>query len=98
MKNKILIVDDDINVLKSLCRLLVDEDFKLLTANSGEDALEVFKKENPAAVLLDLKMPGMDGMETMRELKKIVPDIPVIIMSNHIIIVGSILIHLCDSS
>ena len=79
--DKVLIVDDEDSAIKLLRWSSMARDFKMLTANSGEEALEVIKKENPAAVLLDLKMPGMDGIETMKELNKIAPGIPVIIIS-----------------
>lgn len=54
-----------------------------MDVSSGRQAIELFKKEIPDAVLLDLKMPGMDGIETMQELKRIDPDIPIIIITSY---------------
>lgn len=81
--NRVLIVDDDELVRLTLSELLRGNGFSPSVASSGRLALEVFRKETPDAVLLDLKMPGMDGTETMKELKEINPDIPVIIVTAH---------------
>lgn len=77
--NKILVVDDD-----NVVRLVINENLKAygfipVNASSGSEAIRIFRKEKPVSVILDLKMPGMDGLETMRELKKIDTDVPVII-------------------
>ena len=76
---KILIVDDDDMVRLALSENMKDGGFYPIEASNGLEAIDIFKKEKPASVLLDLKMPGMDGMQTMRKLKEIDPDIPVII-------------------
>ncbi|MCL4536360.1 MAG: sigma-54 dependent transcriptional regulator [Nitrospirae bacterium] len=82
--NKVLIVDDDKIIRLSLKEILEDNGFSSMEAFSGRQAIELFKKEIPDAVLLDLKMPGMDGIETMQELKKIDADVPVIIVTAHV--------------
>lgn len=78
---KVLVVDDDKIVRFSLCEILKDNGFLPIEAISGKEAIELFKKETPMAVLLDLKMPGMDGLEVLQELKEIDPDIPIIIVT-----------------
>ncbi|BCB95322.1 sporulation initiation phosphotransferase F [Dissulfurispira thermophila] len=78
---KILVVDDDRGVRLSFCEVLKGEGFLPIEASNGKEAIELFKKETPLAVLLDLKMPGMDGLEVLQELKKIDPDIPIIIVT-----------------
>ncbi len=80
---KILIVDDDEKVRVIVRENLKDHDFLPLEASSGEKAISYFKTEKPSLVLLDFQMPGMDGIETMRELKKIDPDVPIIFLTAH---------------
>ncbi|GAB4421443.1 MAG: acetoacetate metabolism transcriptional regulator AtoC [Thermodesulfovibrionales bacterium] len=81
--NKILIVDDEEMARSPLCEILAAKGFFPLEATDGRNAVRIFERERPDTVLLDLVMPGMDGIETMRELKKIDPDIPVIIVTAH---------------
>lgn len=81
--NKILIADDEHSIRLALSHILNDEGFTPLTASSGRKAIEIFRNESPDAVLLDLLMPGMDGIEIMKELKKIDPIIPIIIITGH---------------
>ncbi len=81
--SKILIVDDDDMVRLALSRNLIAGGFSPIEASSGLEAIKLFQEENPLSVLLDLKMPGMDGLETLEELKKIDPEIPVIILTAH---------------
>ena len=57
----VLIVDDDIRMLRMMKRMLELENFQTLTANNGEAALKAFEKETPDLVLLDIMMPDMDG-------------------------------------
>lgn len=82
MKRKILIVDDEERVLHSMVGVLEDEGFQVVTARSGEEALQRFKEENPEVILLDIWMPGMDGIEVLKHLKSI-SDKPVIMISGH---------------
>ena len=69
---KILVVDDEPDVLEFLGYNLQREGFLVFTANNGFEAIEKVKESKPHLVLLDLMMPGMDGMETCQELRKIV--------------------------
>ena len=81
--NKILIVDDDAIIRTLLVRLLkkIKKDFQIMTAADGCTALEVLKETSVDLVLTDYKMPGMDGLETFAEMKKLYPNLPVIMMS-----------------
>lgn len=81
--NKILIVDDDKMQRLVFGEILKDEGFHILEAAGGREAVEACRAEAPDAVLLDLKMPGMDGVETMKEIMNINPDIPVIILTGY---------------
>ncbi len=68
---KILVVDDEKKICRILCLLLEDEGFETQSCNSGEDALVEATRFNPDVVLLDLVLPGMNGIETMIEMKKL---------------------------
>ena len=83
MKQKILIVDDEISILQSLSGILEDEGYEVIQANCGEEALERARKDPPDLVLLDIWMPGTDGLSVLGELKKLYPVLPVIIISGH---------------
>ncbi len=83
MKQKILIVDDEISILQSLGGLLEDEGYEVIQACCGEEALDRARKDPPDLVLLDIWMPGTDGMAVLDEVKKLYPLLPVIIISGH---------------
>lgn len=72
--NTILIVDDEENILKSLERLLENEGYRMFFANSGDKGLEIVKREDIQLVISDHRMPGMDGLKFLSEIKKILPD------------------------
>ena len=79
----ILIVDDEPSILQTLGGLLADEGFEVITASNGYEALKIIDAESPDLVLLDIWMPGIDGIETLKEIKKDNPNIPVIIITGH---------------
>ena len=66
---KVLVVDDEPNVLRSLAQYLTIEDFTVETASNGMEALEKVESFHPELILLDVMMPGMDGFEVCRRLK-----------------------------
>ena len=76
-KKAALVVDDDPKSLKLLAVTLIQEGYRVITAPSGKDALEQIKLEKPGLVLLDIMMPEMDGIETLRRIKAFDQDIPV---------------------
>ncbi len=80
---KILVVDDDAIVIKSCKRILEAEGFEVLTVPSADEALETIKKYDFDLLLIDVKMPKHDGMFLMREIKKDLPEIPIIVMSGY---------------
>ena len=82
MAAKILIVDDDAGVRESLEELLRLEDYQADSSGSGEDALEALS-EGFDLVLLDIKMPGIDGVEVMHEIRKYHPDTRIIIITGY---------------
>ena len=67
-KNKILVVDDDPNITKSLKVILQKEGFITRVASSGEEAIEEVRKDRPDLILLDLVLPGLSGVETLRHI------------------------------
>jgi DNA-binding response OmpR family regulator len=83
MSKKILIVDDEKLILISTKIVLESVGYEVLTATSGEDGIEVCRAENPALVLLDIMMPGIDGWETLSRLKSSpeTDEIPIIIFT-----------------
>ncbi|HTZ17146.1 MAG TPA: sigma-54 dependent transcriptional regulator [Dissulfurispiraceae bacterium] len=80
---KVLIIDDDDDLRGVVGDILKDEGFETAEARDGNTAFAVFKKETPDAVLLDLRMPGLGGIEVMQKMKKLDPHLPVIIMTAH---------------
>jgi DNA-binding response OmpR family regulator len=83
MEKKVLIVDDEERVVQSIAGVLEDEGFRVATARSGEEAIEIFQQEGPDITLLDIWMPGMDGIEVLRRLKWMAPECQVIMISGH---------------
>ncbi len=80
---KILVIDDEPFITKSLKQHLEKENLEVLTAESGEEGLEVFRSEIPDVVLLDLNMPGMSGIETLEAMRKINNEVVIIIITAH---------------
>lgn len=80
---KILVVDDEKDFLDGLKERLELRDVKPSTAASGKEAIEKLKEEEPEVMVLDLKMPGMDGMEVLKTVKKAYPTTQVIILTGH---------------
>ncbi len=81
--NKVLIVDDEEQIRCSLRQFLKDSGYTTIEAGNGIEAIQLSKDERPAVVLLDLKMPGMDGIECMEQLKRFDPDMPIIMITAH---------------
>ena len=79
-KQKILIVDDDQNIAELVSLYLVKECFETRIVNDGEEALKEFKEYNPNLILLDLMLPGIDGYEVCREIRK-TSKVPIIMLS-----------------
>jgi two-component system nitrogen regulation response regulator NtrX len=79
----ILIVDDEPSIVQSLKGLLSDEGFEVMTAPNGYEALKLIESESPDLVLLDIWMPGIDGIETLKEIKANNPFVQVIIITGH---------------
>ena len=80
-KEKILIVDDEESIHLLYKEELEEEGYEVCSAMSGEDALKAFDAQEPDLVILDINMPGMDGIEVLRQMKQKKPRVPVILSS-----------------
>ncbi len=83
MEKKVLVVDDEESVVQSIEGVLEDEGFRVTRAKSGEEAIRVFQQEEPDVTLLDIWLPGMDGMEVLKRFKWMAPECQVIMISGH---------------
>ena len=83
MSKKILIVDDEESIRNVLEKLLIYEKYSTLAVSDGKGAIEAVNSEMVDIVLLDIKMPGMDGIEVLKRIKEIDPTLPVVIVSGH---------------
>jgi HD-like signal output (HDOD) protein len=93
-QKKVLFVDDEINILKSLRRELFQSDFEILIANSGKEGLDILEKEDVAVVVSDVKMPNMDGIQFLQIVKEKYPNINRVILSGFVeqsLVVSSII-------
>lgn len=80
-KTRVLIVDDAVLFGKSLSAILAEKGYEVIAVNSGEEALGKIKERFFDVVLMDIKMPVMDGLDTYKRMKKITPQTPVIMMT-----------------
>jgi signal transduction histidine kinase len=83
MAEKILLVDDEEGIRKVLGITLADCGYQVWTAENGEEALRLFSEVQPAIVLTDIKMPGMDGIQLLQRIKAANPDTEVIMITGH---------------
>ena len=83
MKEKILVIDDEEAIRKSLRMVLEYEGYEFLEAGAGQAGIEMLRREGPDAVLLDIKMPGMDGLEVLQSVRAKDAHTPVLMISGH---------------
>ncbi|WP_328188125.1 sigma-54-dependent transcriptional regulator [Marinobacter sp. OP 3.4] len=83
MRSQILIVDDEKSFVRSMGFALSEAGFRTLNAHTGEEALELLAEHTPDLMLLDLRLPGMDGMDVLAESVRLHPDLPVVMISAH---------------
>src|SRR5512134_415691 len=82
-KETILIVDDEESVCRSLAGILSDDGYEVVTALSGKEALDLLGEAQPSLALLDIAMPEMDGIETLRRFKEARPEMAVVMVTGH---------------
>ena len=84
MKNlKTLLVDDEEEFVSTLAERLQLRGFQTMVANDGESALKIVKKDPPQVIILDVMMPGIGGLEVLKQVKLSYPEIPVILLTGH---------------
>ncbi len=83
MPSKVLLVDDERDFVQTLSERLIMRDMGSAVAYDGESALDMIKDEEPEVMILDLRMPGIDGIEVLRQVKASNPDIEVIVLTGH---------------
>ncbi|HEX9715098.1 MAG TPA: sigma-54 dependent transcriptional regulator [Desulfurivibrionaceae bacterium] len=83
MAKTILIIDDEASIRESLSGILADEGFRSLSAEDGQQGLSLLEEEQVDLVLLDIWMPGLDGLEVLKRIKESQADLPVIMISGH---------------
>ena len=80
---RVLLVDDEESFVKALAKRLKARGMNVETSGSGEGALEMAKRHTFDVIVLDLAMPGMDGIETLRKLRAIDPDLQILLLTGH---------------
>lgn len=80
---RVLLVDDEISLLNAIKKLLLLEGYQVEIATSGKEAIKASSKNHFDIVFLDVNMPELNGLETYKELKKIIPDVPVVMMTGY---------------
>jgi len=83
MKRKILVVDDNKETCDTLTEIFAEQGYQTFSALSGRLALDTVKKKKPELVLLDIKMPKMDGIEVLKRIKKIDKDLVVVMITGY---------------
>ena len=81
--SKILLVDDEVVFTTNMSKLLVNRGYRVTAVNSGDAAIDALEEEDFDIVLLDLRMPGMDGITTLREIKKLGLFVETLILTGH---------------
>lgn len=79
----VLFVDDEVRLLQSLKRGMMDEPYRSLFANSGAEALELMKKEKVHVIVTDMRMPEMNGLELLRHVRELYPDVVRMVLSGY---------------
>ena len=81
MEEKLLIVDDEKDVREWAAKFFRKRKIEVLTASNGEEAIEIVGREKPTAMLLDITMEGIDGIETLRRIREVDKDIKVVMVT-----------------
>ena len=90
MNEKILIIDHEPDIRKDLETILAKKGYQVMTTSGSEAAISVLKSEPLDLVIMDIRMPGMDGLEFMREVKKLGDDVEVIVLTGSVSIENAV--------
>jgi DNA-binding NtrC family response regulator len=82
-KIRLLLVDDEVEFLAPMVKRLKRRDYEVQTTTNGPDAIDYIRQNTVDLVVLDVQMPGMDGIETLSEIKRIDPSIGVVMLTGH---------------
>jgi two-component system, OmpR family, response regulator len=82
-KAKILLVDDEVAFANNIAKLISKRGYEVLTVYNGESAIQAIEEKEFDVIVLDLKMPGLDGLATLKQIKKKRPNVEVIILTGH---------------
>ena len=80
---KIMIVDDSLFMRNRIAKLLVKQGYETIVAENGEVAVSAYRRDSPDAVLMDITMPGLNGIEATRQIKKRFPHVKVLVLTMH---------------
>jgi two-component system, NtrC family, nitrogen regulation response regulator NtrX len=83
MKARVLVIDDEAAIRESMRMILEYEGYECVLAGTGQDGLAAVERENPDLVFLDIKMPGMDGLEVLDRIRVVADGVPVVMISGH---------------
>src|SRR4030042_5988755 len=86
MANSILIIDDEVLTLNNLRRALNKEGYEVFIADRGESGLEIFREHHPNIIIVDLMLPGIDGIEVLKQIRAIDSNVSIIMMTAYEII------------
>ncbi|MBN2058930.1 MAG: response regulator [Deltaproteobacteria bacterium] len=89
-KMKMMLVDDEKRFLITTQKLLAKKDIEVITATSGQEALDILQQKNIHVVIMDVKMPGMDGIAVLKEIKSRFPIVEVIMLTGHAMVESAI--------
>jgi DNA-binding NtrC family response regulator len=78
---KILVVDDDRRIVKTTCDILKIKGHEAIAAYTGEEGVDMVRRERPDCVLMDIRMPGISGVEAMKQMRGAIPDLPIVLVS-----------------
>jgi len=82
-KDRVLLVDDEVEFVRALAKRLTAKGLNIEASGDGESAVEKVKQSDFDVIVLDLAMPGMDGLETLKRLREVNPDLQVILLTGH---------------
>lgn len=85
-----MLVDDEKRFLITTQKLLAKKDIEVITATSGQEALDILQQKNIHVVIMDVKMPGMDGIAVLKEIKSRFPIVEVIMLTGHAMVESAI--------